>query len=828
MGRFAANTDTGSSATFTAGGTITQGDILFAKAGSPRAFPLPTSTASYQSNLNITPTAPMKLVNTESGCTSVTSCVLTSGDVVYAWAAATTAVKFAIYDANNNIVGSVVTVESGATGVNKVDVCALTGGGFAIAYCTVVNGVRSAVYSNAGTVTTSPFNVDVLATNLTDASIFVTGLLTGEYVIAYNNSAGYTCFNRFSALGVVQGGVTQIEAVSSLGNAGFIQSGISICTLTTGDFVVAYRNTATSVKFARYSPTAVLQGSITSMFTVNCNSVHVCQTSDGGFIVGFMQATYFQWSKYSSTGVISLRAGSVDTSIHGFGGNGATTALGSRVTSDPVTGGIIATRTLAAVTYIARISVDGQLTNNDYTFNTTTSYSVTAFAVVASGSSIFALFSNGTSPFTQRLTQANVDATSYGYPPFGSQVLTPVLATPAAAIRSTSSNSEHINSTTTPDGDVIVLCGNATNIFLTRWSANGVLKKHVMIESDNQNSLYAACTSMCKLSNGNLVVAIGVSGSRANVVYSIYTTDLVKVGTSFGSTMINISLQSVQIAALAGGGFVSTYNNTTTNVRCAIYSNTGTVVRAEYILLSGNFANNTRYNMAITPTSDGGFIFAGQNSTSGIMIQKFNAVGDVMYAINNATHATAAGNVFLAPTTDGGCFLYTTHNAATGFLYRYSHVLTVFRSTSFSINSNFGWLDYDPVSNTLIHFWHNSPGMTYARRDVSSLATIGFSPYSPFGNTPHFTTIGQDGVVNITVASGFLSQQNLITGLPVLGVAKSTATAGQAVTVSVSGTVATRQEYPYPAQFNDIGRGGVKGSLFGKTANMTTTVNSLG
>ncbi len=334
--------------------------------------------------------------------------------------------------------------------------------------------------------------------------------------------------------------------------------------------------------------------------------------------------------------------------------------------------------------------------------------------------------------------------------------------------------------------------------FVITWMAviSGVAQAYCAIYSPSGSQIlapFSALTSAtgttlvpsaCALSGGGFVVAAQSTAMDAN--FAIYSNSGAAGATGVIPTIDSgESILAFAIVAVSGGGFGS-FCSQATSLSAGIFSAAGTQIGAT---LNVSIANNRNW-VAVTPTLDGGFIGSFQNST------QFNAFYYPPSGVSPSTHAT---------------FTLTVPNSnIPGQLIALSDG-TLVASVS-GVIARFG-LDGIQLGNTLTvaTLFPNSGGVC----GICAVPnTAGYS--SSTAPVPIEIVAG-----NPSSGQVFYSVVSTQQAVSPVGVATAAASAGQNVTVQITGGVTTRLSFKYPLILDYRGNSPVPGqymSIVGNTA----------
>lgn len=234
--------------------------------------------------------------------------VLTNGNIVVVYQSSTSTYvpKYAIF--NNQLVlqGSVTTVESGTWVASsaKVSVAALSDGGFIITYLAASTLYpKYGKYNASGVLQGSLIQISASSASLVNPTVCAVG--SGGFAIAYRETSNgnpklgvYT-----SAAELIGGAYTTVEAINS--------SNYYLALCTTGDFgfVLCYLSAVSTVKFGRYTTTGTLVGSVVTTtvgmlyggiaYSNLLREIAIVSTSSNGI------SSYARYSRYNiDTGIL--------------------------------------------------------------------------------------------------------------------------------------------------------------------------------------------------------------------------------------------------------------------------------------------------------------------------------------------------------------------------------------------------------------------------------------------------------------------------------------------------------------------------------------------
>lgn len=771
---------------------VVAGDVLY-RGMDGLTRPLPNNETSFPILTGTRQYTVSDISADDTGSNSAV-CILTSGDIVYAFKNSSQ-IKFARYNAAGDLQGSVTTVESGLSNIYSLTMCALSGGGFFIGYNNSTTEIRGAIYNNSGSATKSAFQLS--ATNISSAGcIDSTALLNGNFIVAFNNSTTSVLFRQFNASGTLVGSETTVEAVDSTDTA---DQGIRCATLSTGDFVIAYRNTTTNMRFGRYNTSNVLQGSLT-VAAASAGLPFLCRTSYG-FVCGRINSVAVRFNKYSNTGTLLPAFGTAATNDYV-----AMVGTPKRAVYNPTTGGMIVANADSTSNFTV-LDDHGSIIDAPFPIGAGNSDA----AIATDGSSVYCISSGGsTYPYITKYSIAMTNQTTYSRLPVSRS--STLKTAPLLAASSTVSG--RLQSCKLGNG-LAVHAVYGTGVYLYIADAEGNIKQSRMLDYSTSHS-----GGICVLSNGNIAIANIYNNFQSVVILDQNLNYVTSV--SVGATA---SAGAGRIVALTGGGFAVAWSNGATNVQYAVYSNSGSVVKAATSLGAYN-ANNNYSSIGMCSMPDGGFMVVLQNTTTDCRYLRFNAAGTSI--VDSAlVSATAASKQAVVGLPDGGFAVLENDNGSMQFSrFNAANTAIITAASVKTINSPTDICCALSPDNTIIV----TTGAAATSIDVIELGQSGIAlnewslPITTTNNRS--LVVFPDGSIQVgSVTASALQLARFQRYSPIVGVA--TESGSSLVSAVVRGPATTRYTWPMQS-FNCIGAGGVKGVISGTGAVLDNAVQSLG
>lgn len=725
-------------------------------------------------------------------------------------------------------------------------VCALSGGGFSVAYGTAGNPLKLASYTVNTTGTWSAtilsgFPVTVAAT--TQSSITNTGIGTNSVAIAYNTTVTAVSLAIYSSTGSVTLAPTSIAA--NFVDTGSL-NGLSSCTLSTGNFTVAYRsNTLMRIRVFNTSGTLVNSNDITVSASSAVTSLDMVSTPTG-MTIGY-----------------TFTAGSIAI----VGGFYLSNSLSPNSFTTPVTGSVSASIispvsvSYNSVTNGAVFAAFGEYTRTDqygnqigYSNYLNNCQTTSQIVVSAVGNDIAVAYyetggGSGNLYFglqTQTINTINsyckLPSSSY----YGVQYYENVNININSEYGFGSTGLTHGTSAILPSGDVVSVFANSKTasayggqlysvVTLTITGVDGTLKLIRMIGGVNFTSL-ASTAKCCVLTNGNIAVLLhnptATTGGFGLAILDQYGNTV--------SPMVSIVSAGIGLSAMTAmpnGNFAIIVNSATVTSTLYIYNNVGTNIYASDITttLAPSVSSPTS-TVAIAALNDSSlvFVYSGASAQGYVRI---NSVGTTIKSDATIPFTNGAVRaVSVCATPDGGFIIVTGYNGSSLGLTRYS-------ATNVPTTSTVSTADTSTVNvlTTLINPINNHIVATAITTNSTLTYVFGYSgSYNSQINRIYANAWSCVGVViapngNIithsSVSNGYtLATAQINVPVSLVGIAGSSGNANDTVPVIISGNGTTRLDWglnnPSFNYLNTI-NAGIKGSIIGNTAILDRSQNSL-
>jgi len=516
---------------------------------------------------------------------------LSDGNFVAVYGQTSGQLGYTIRDSTGGSVKAATTISNPGGNCYGVGVAGLTGGGFVVAYANSTanpDDVRFSRFNNAGDLQGSDTQI---ATGASLAAVAAASLSSGGFVVVWRDTGAAPNFRIYDSTGTAVSAVTVIEAATVYNG----WDSMSVVGLNDGGFVVAYATSA-SVKFARFNATGTPQGSITTVEAVTSYCASVGVMPSGDFVIAYCNSTTsVRAAKFNPLGVVLDSPGTVE-----------------------------------AVNSIARgVAVACLQTNINAILYCNATTDIRQSRATFAGSSSFQRYSSG------GVTQGALTAV----------VSNPTSASSAARL---------------PSGAFVHAYTTINNVpAFTVWSRAGV----VQVTETVAEAVYSRWISASALPNGEFVLAWE----------SLYDA-VVRFGRYSAAGVLQGSLTTVEatvaargaLAALRNGGFAIGYMNSASAPRFAVFDGAGTQVAAPATLE----AVTTTW-IAAAGLSTGGVVFLyGPSGTSVKYITKTATGSAGISATTVETVNNTAGSVGALP---GGEFVVAYNNSTTNLRYaRYS------------------------------------------------------------------------------------------------------------------------------------------------------------
>jgi hypothetical protein len=209
----------------------------------------------------------------------------------------------------------------------------------------------------------------------------------------------------------------------------------------------------------------------------------------------------------------------------------------------------------------------------------------------------------------------------------------------------------------------------------------------------------------CQLSNGTLVTgyAGNGTGSSTNNVNIVFKTLL--NGAPVGAISISQSgVYWVLVRALSTG-FVVLWANGSSELRFAIYNNSGTAILSSTVVSGGvyNASNSECFDIRVTSNNE--IVIAYSISSNGLRFKRYNSSG-VLQGTETTVEASITGNyIAINPDTSGGFWIYYYREQASAAwkfaIYNSSGTLQGALVTVASTGSTLSYGDFDSFTTRL-------------------------------------------------------------------------------------------------------------------------------
>lgn len=247
---------------------------------------------------------------------------LNSSSFVVSWIASSS-MRFAIYSNSGTVIKSTTTVASvGSATTETWSVEALVGGNIVFAYYSAAAALSYAIYDSTGTAVLAP---TVAEAGASPDKIFILRQTGGGFIIYYRNSSTTYKFARYNASGVLQGSITTIAAPGGVGFSGCLDGNVGV-ELANENVVFCAPNSSGYPFYYVYSSTgSLIVGSLdvsNSSSTISYPNIipGMCATTTGFAVVtptNNGSARYFNVFDTSGTFLIQRKIANV-SSIGGY------------------------------------------------------------------------------------------------------------------------------------------------------------------------------------------------------------------------------------------------------------------------------------------------------------------------------------------------------------------------------------------------------------------------------------------------------------------------------------------------------------------------------
>lgn len=828
----------------TTGASVTSGDLLYANASDFKVLPLASQTPSFTSYTDTVPTTFTNLNTNAVNGNTVKVCNLVSGDYVIAYTTTSGGyfVKFQRYNSSGVAQGSLTTVDT--TISTTLSIAPLSGGGFVIAYNdgAVTTNPRFAVYNSTGTQTVAPTMIE----NVTTSTIAAEAMTSGGFVVVYNAGTTNLKYGYYNVSGVLQGSLTSIVAgdFSAVNNMHAKQ-------LSDGQIAVGYRDASFNIYIAHINSSGAISVASAPKWAASGTSpgfVRICPTTNGSYVLCYVQATYAQNKVISSTGVLtpsqwSTIATSGATTVTFPNSLNLNTTYSIEVAPNSVAGGGTMTITNGTSSYYYRFDNQGcqigeivGITGNSTTFR--------ALGIAANGNDTWVTYvdANNYPSFTKFSATTNTNITP-AYITQNNNVLSPVLTLASPTPSYTTNNTlGKFSSCILNSGDIVSVTQNNSYTYgchLTVFGSDGVIKFQKWVWVDGGNTLNEI--GVASLSNGGFVVVTTNSGAGTGAGQFAYIySSTAQYVTTIKIDVIGTTSNNISVIGLVNGGFAVAYQNTSTGTKYAVYANDGTTIASPTNIAQYN--NSQRAN-SIAAMVDGGFVIALLGSTGITYVQRFAATGVAVSTLTN-TSGTSGVSVSVVGTSDNGFGLLKWQSSFAIYLQKYNSgslspawsIVLVggspvpsqsydIRLTYCSTNGYFVATYYNSGLSAQYFFKVNLAGY------VLNGGTITVSGQALANSTLNSITLlpkTNDNVIILSGYSGYFQYLTFSQGYTLVGVAAESASTNTEIDVIVDGVTYLNKSW-YPTTVNTLSNipTGIKGVITGTTAELTRQRNNL-
>lgn len=320
-------------------------------------------------------------------------------------------------------------------------------------------------------------------------------------------------------------------------------------TLTSGNFVVAYFVSGTSVKFAQYTAAGVIVGSITTVEAANVQAVAVAPLTGGGFVVAYsVSSVGIRFGIYNASNTL---VGSLVTAWAG-------SASGSVSVAGLATGGFVIAHGATSNTFFTQFNSSGVIVGATTSMEAGAAPANVSITRLASGNFVIA---NQVGSASVKFAQFNTSNALVG------SVVTVDGASPTTGVAVLG----------LANGSFVVMNANGSGYMrVTQYNASNALTFGPQVINDGSASY--GVQSLAQLTNGNILAVYGSSGGGVRCTQ--FDSNLRQAAPA--TVLAGAGLAGCGCAALASGSFAVGYVYTSGVVGAYFLIGSSALVAARY------------------------------------------------------------------------------------------------------------------------------------------------------------------------------------------------------------------------------------------------------
>jgi hypothetical protein len=170
---------------------------------------------------------------------------------------------------------------------------------------------------------------------------------------------------------------------------------------------------------------------------------------------------------------------------------------------------------------------------------------------------------------------------------------------------------------------------------------------------------------------GNIVQVFTAFSGDSPCFRIVNSSNAVVTGpTQIGAGSLPANYGLVTVTALTGGGFAVAWENSTSSIYVAVYSNTGTVVTAPFTDALPAGSQNSQTKIRMTSLANGGFVVVTVNTSNNLYFKIYTAIGGATTSFTQLpTSIQSSPDQFSVASRSDSSFIVVYPSASTVFRY---------------------------------------------------------------------------------------------------------------------------------------------------------------